>query len=462
MKYVKLAIQYLEQNQLEQLELRLGRFGKQMRLGSSGLRDIKELLYHITRNNLYYEWIITQSLEQLGVKEGVLKTEKTWIYKVAIYLLGNGEKISDTIYWFKSLELLPSHDIKMQKNFSLLLSVFDKLLSVQSESNQPIQPGLEQIKSYRQRISINYSMPDVMYESLNPKYSDRAFNQKAKVVVRLPKNKEKQLQVEKELIRKRSKSTSLPVISEDTSTSFKKGKISSLARCFDTNVDIYSLKSFRDGWLDIQDEASQIVCMILDPQPGELVLDACTGSGGKTLVMADLMDNKGQIVAVDKRTKTKNEFLRRCNKQGVEIATYYDLKQFKKLEMVAKFDRVLVDAPCSLSGTIRRRPDLRYTFSLSEIKKIADEQKTILQEYSQYVKPGGLLAYVTCSIFPVENEEVACSFLEQQKMFQPELIKQEHPLWIESLQAITGHQVQLMPHIHGTDGLFLALFTRNI
>jgi len=218
-----------------------------------------------------------------------------------------------------------------------------------------------------------------------------------------------------------------------------------------------SSPSFNAGWYEMQDEGSQLISFIADPQPGEIVIDACAGSGGKSLHMAQLMKNSGEIIAVDVDKSRLAELRKRAKRACVNIIRTESLSIFNTNELSGKADLVLVDAPCSGVGTIRRNPWMKWSISESLVQHYAEKQKNILQFNSQLVKPGGKLVYATCSLFRQENDDVIKSFLSTHPDFiltYPENILERFNL------SLRNSALTIYPHHHNTDGFFIAAMKR--
>jgi 16S rRNA (cytosine967-C5)-methyltransferase len=180
-----------------------------------------------------------------------------------------------------------------------------------------------------------------------------------------------------------------------------------------------SLASFRDGWFYIQDPGTLLAVCKLGPQPGETILDFCAAPGGKTTFIAQLMNNQGRIVAQDvseERLKWIQENCARLGVTGVETV----LPSTLNLQPSTGFDRILVDAPCSNTGVMRRRVDLRWRIQPAEIERLRAAQLDLLQQAATGVKPGGVLVYSTCSLEPEENQEVVKQFLTGHSDFKLE------------------------------------------
>jgi 16S rRNA (cytosine967-C5)-methyltransferase len=189
-------------------------------------------------------------------------------------------------------------------------------------------------------------------------------------------------------------------------------------------LNVFTSVHFKNGFFEIQDAASQMVAPFLEVEPGMRVIDACAGAGGKTLHLANLMDNKGRIVALDteawKLTELKKRALRN-GVQNVETRVIENNKIIKRLHGSA--DRLLLDVPCSGLGVLRRNPDAKWKLDLDFLGRVREQQAEILRTYPQMLKPGGMMVYATCSILPSESEAQVQKFLEEQKDF--ELVAQQ-------------------------------------
>ena len=179
-----------------------------------------------------------------------------------------------------------------------------------------------------------------------------------------------------------------------------------------------SLASFRDGWFYIQDPSTLLAPQELDPQPGEIILDLCAAPGGKTTFIAQLMNNEGQILACDISEERLKLVQENCARLGV---TCIETTQNSKLKTQnLKFDRILADAPCSNTGVMRRRVDLRWRISPEEILRLRQTQLDLLKLAAMKLNPGGILIYSTCSLEPEENSEVVKDFLREHENFKLE------------------------------------------
>lgn len=183
--------------------------------------------------------------------------------------------------------------------------------------------------------------------------------------------------------------------------------------------NVFLTNTFKKGFFEVQDASSQLVAPFLDVKPGQKVIDTCAGAGGKTLHLASLMENKGQIIAMDIYAHKLAELKKRAKRDGVhniDTRTIEGTKTIKKLK--AKADRVLIDAPCSGLGVLKRNPDSKWKMDKAFLDRIRETQASLLTNYSSMVKPGGKMVYATCSILPSENEMQVKKFLDNNKDFE--------------------------------------------
>jgi 16S rRNA (cytosine967-C5)-methyltransferase len=219
---------------------------------------------------------------------------------------------------------------------------------------------------------------------------------------------------------------------------------------------------FLAGEIEVQDEGSQLLACLLAPRRGERVADFCAGAGGKTLALAMLMRGAGRIYAMDTSAKRLAELGPRAARAGISnvhpivLSSENDLRAKR---LAGKLDRVLVDAPCSGFGTLRRNPDLKWRHDERAIGELAAKQSRILAAAARLVKPGGRLLYATCSILAEENEEVVLRFSQANPDFEAlsvgDILKQQ------KIPLEQGEHLHLWPHVHGTDGFFAAAFRRR-
>jgi 16S rRNA (cytosine967-C5)-methyltransferase len=211
-------------------------------------------------------------------------------------------------------------------------------------------------------------------------------------------------------------------------------------------ANVFKTEAFKNGWFEVQDASSQLVADFLDVKPGMKVVDTCAGAGGKTLHIASLMENKGQIVAMDiyeSKLKKLKVRARRNGVHNVDLKVIDSTKPIKKLHN--KADRVLIDAPCSGLGVLRRNPDAKWKLEPEFVDRIRQTQKDVLQQYSKMVKAGGKLVYATCSILPSENQNQVNSFLASEAGKEFSFVKDK----------------KVLAHKSGFDGFYMALLERK-
>ncbi len=223
-------------------------------------------------------------------------------------------------------------------------------------------------------------------------------------------------------------------------------------------------KAMAKGWIEIQDEGSQLIALACDAKPGMQVLDYCAGAGGKTLALAGSMQNKGRIVAMDIEARRLEKSRPRFRKAGVadiiEVRPISDEKNRKWLRRQKEtFDIVLCDVPCSGTGTWRRNPDMRWRTYGPSLEELTVIQGEILEKVAHTLKPGGKLVYATCSLLRAENENQIEKFLEKYPEFK---LRELKDMWPRS-DAIpcTGSVMRLSPHQHQTDGFFAAVLQKT-
>lgn len=280
------------------------------------------------------------------------------------------------------------------------------------------------------------SIPDWLHEVGQEELQDewvpimKSLNEKASVILRV--------NLLKTTLEKLKKNLSEEGIETETLPDYPHAlKLVKRANVFRTNA-------FKEGHFEVQDAASQKVVEMLDVKPGEKVIDACAGAGGKSLHMASLMKNKGKIIALDLYERKLDELRQRASRNGVDIIEarlIESTKVIKRLEGSA--DAVLLDVPCTGTGALKRNPDTKWKLLPERLGVLKEIQQDILRDYSKMVAPKGRMVYATCSILPSENERQVQRFLA------------EVPGW----KLIREHKE--LPHIQGYDGFYMALMMRS-
>jgi len=252
--------------------------------------------------------------------------------------------------------------------------------------------------------AIRFSLPDWLFEEGRKQLGTQwfkildALNQPAPVVLRTNRLKS----APDELIRQ-LESEGIPAHRIDEFPD---------AVLLEKRANVFKTKAFQEGRFEVQDASSQLVAPLLDPQPGERIVDACAGAGGKTLHLAALMKKKGKILALDVSDVKLKQLRERASRNGIDIIetkVIESSKTIKRLHETA--DRLLLDVPCSGSGVWKRNPDSRWKLTKEELEKVQALQQEILSQYSKILKPKGTMVYSTCSAFPSENEGQIRKFL---------------------------------------------------
>jgi 16S rRNA (cytosine967-C5)-methyltransferase len=222
------------------------------------------------------------------------------------------------------------------------------------------------------------------------------------------------------------------------------------------------LPLFKDGKVEIQDEGSQLLAQIVGVKRGETVVDFCAGAGGKTLALGAAMHDTGRLYAFDiskKRLAKLKSRVERSSLTNICPVLIENEKDYKIERLIGKIDRVLVDAPCSGLGTIRRNPDIQWRQTQGAVIRMSIRQAEILSSASRLVKYGGLLVYATCSILDEENKAVVEQFLASHEEFS--LIPMKNILSEQRIELKMEAYLELWPHLHCTDGFFAAAFVRQ-
>jgi len=372
------------------------------------------------------------------VVEKVLKRDKRWGSRDRKFI---AETIYEMVRWkrlYNEIAGTKSHYTteNLWKNFA----VFAVLKGYQlPDWNQFIDTPVRKIKGRFDEFSkirkFKESIPDWLDElglkEIGTVWNDEihALNEQAKVILRVNSLKTNRVQLQKDLL------------AEGIETIPLKKYPNALELVERKNV--FKTEAFRNGHFEVQDASSQLVAPYLEVEEGMRVIDTCAGAGGKSLHLASLMNNKGQIISLDIYANKLKELKRRAKRNGahnIETRAIESSKTIKKLKNSA--DRVLIDAPCTGLGVLRRNPDSKWKMAPEFMENIMKTQAEILDSYSQLVKVGGKLVYATCSIFPSENEDQIAKFLEKHK---------EYKFISES---------KISPAKSGYDGFYMALLEK--
>ncbi len=240
------------------------------------------------------------------------------------------------------------------------------------------------------------------------------------------------------------------------------GRLSPLAIRLKAKPALQKHPLYLDGTIEVQDEGSQLLGYLLAPKRGEMAADFCAGAGGKTLLLGALMRSTGRLYAFDvsdKRMARLKDRVARSGLSNVHPVTIANENDIRIKRLAGKIDRVLVDAPCSGLGTLRRNPDLKWRQTPEGVAELARKQHDILKGASRLVKQGGRLVYATCSILPEENEAIVAGFLAAHADFKQ--VSAQDILAQQGIALECGETLRLAPHAHGTDGFYAAVLERT-
>jgi 16S rRNA (cytosine967-C5)-methyltransferase len=314
------------------------------------------------------------------------------------------------------------------------------------------------------RLALRRSLPDWLAARLAAEYGDdadalaAALNERAPMTIRA-----NTLRTERD---------ALAAALEGEGLRVRAGELASHALHVETRTNLFGLDAFRKGWFEAQDEGSQLVAEVVAPPPRGLVVDACAGAGGKTLALAALMGNRGRLLAADVDARKLGELKRRARRAGVTTAQAITVDAADihpdapwpppLARAVGRADRVLVDAPCTGIGSLRRNPEARWRLAPADLERLPVVQRAIIERALPLVAPGGRLIYATCTLLAAENERVVEAVLAAHPELEPVPIKE---IWGKERAAAVGAgdgaHMKLLPHVHGTDGFFAAVVRRR-
>ncbi|MEH7203635.1 16S rRNA (cytosine(967)-C(5))-methyltransferase RsmB [Bacillus safensis] len=428
------ALIKLEQNQAYS-NLLLQSVMKDKDLADQDKPLLTELVYGTLQNKLALDYMLAPFVKKpQKVAPWVMQLLRMSLYQM-VYL----EKIPDRAAIHEAVELTKKRG---HKGISSLVN--GVLRSVQREG----VPSFDAIKDPVKRLSIETSHPLWLVQEWAQAYGFEAAENMCRIHLVPPKQT---LRVN----RMKTDRTALQQKLMDAGIETELGDLSEDALKL-MKGSIVSTPSFQEGYVTIQDESSMLVARALDPQPGETVLDACAAPGGKSTHIAERMNDEGKIVSLDlheHKVKLIKQAAKRLNLTQIE-AKALDARKAADYYSEASFDRILIDAPCSGFGVIRRKPDMKYTKSQEDSARLAAIQQAILKEAAPLLKPGGTLVYSTCTMDPTENQQVIHAFLQEHQDFEPDLSLNER-LPEQVAPFVQNGSVQILPHYFGTDGFFI-------
>ncbi len=394
-------------------------FRERKYLGSKDRRFISETIYGMLRHRIRIEWGIAES----GVKDSPL-------FQCLAYLLLD-------------------HKMSTQQISAEVNVTEEELSAVERHVNaEPAFP------SERASLSVKYSFPEWMlkewentagYDQLGPLCT--VLNTQAPMTMRVNTIKISREDCQRRLF--------------DEGVETEQTPLSPFGLNLKRRINLFQLQSFKDGLFEVQDEGSQLLALLVDPKPKSKVIDACAGAGGKALALAAIMENRGEIFALDVHSFRLDELQKRVRRGGVDTIRTTVIQENVTVEkFLSSADCVLIDAPCTGTGTIRRNPGMKWSVSEKMVTELSEKQFSILDLNSAYVKPGGRLVYATCSLIQRENQDVVDRFLAAHPEFElvdPSTILSRYDL----ARVARGKYFQLLPHQNNTDGFFAAVMKRK-
>lgn len=401
-----------------------------MRLHRNLVLTVIDALNEIFNDNLYADKVVEKSL----------KRDKRWGARDRKFV---AETIYDIVRWKRLYnEIAGTKEHYTRPNLWKIFTVW----AVLHEIKLPDWNQFEGTPERRIRGMFNDLQKDRRFRESIPDWMDelglkelgetvwteeiKALNVKADVILRVNTLNINKFELQKQLEQEEIETEFLPT--HDSALKLVERK------------NVFLTEAFSNGLFEVQDASSQLVADFLEVEPGMRVIDTCAGAGGKTLHIATLMKNKGQIIALDLYDSKLSQLKKRARRNGIfniETRVIDSSKVIKKLKETA--DRVLIDAPCSGLGVLRRNPDTKWKLQPEFIENIKKTQAEILDQYASLVKNGGKLVYATCSILPSENQEQVQLFLNNHKDFT--FIKEN----------------SILPSKSGYDGFYMALLERN-
>ncbi|MFW6149634.1 MAG: 16S rRNA (cytosine(967)-C(5))-methyltransferase RsmB [Atribacterota bacterium] len=405
---------------------------------------VQEITYGVTRFRKKLDWIIDQFLDSPSKKIPLVIHN---ILRMGVYQIVYLDKVPNYAIVNEAVDLAKKS--KYPKYSKLVNAILRNIIRKLDDICWP-----DVKRNPIKYISVFYSFPEWLI-----KRWVRRFGQDLCVIICQSMNKKPNI-----TLHLNSLKIDMPDLKKKLSESvilFKEGQYLPLeSLILEEFVNIGNSAMFKNGLFSIQDESSSLASRLLDPLPGQIIIDMCSGPGGKTSHMAQLMKNQGEIIAFEKNQKRLEMVKSECRRLGINNVTdiLSDVTNFDA-NYLEKADKILVDAPCSGTGVIRKKPDLKWkNINDRQLKNITKLQEKILNIASSYLKPGGELLYSTCSIEAEENDWIIKKFLKNNKNF----IVQDTSSFVNEYSVIKynteiGHSIQILPGYSGknVDGFYM-------
>ena len=405
---------------------------------------LTELVYGTIRWRGKLDWVIGQFIHQKKLKR--LPPEIVEILRLGLYQLFFLDSVPDHAAVNESVELAKKHGyngVSGLVNAVLRRAIRDRSkISYPDVQSDPVG-----------HISARYSHPEWMVRRWIERYgADETIQLCSANNLRAP------LYIRTNIL-KTSRDQLMRSLQEEGAEAAASCNLPESINVIELPSSINKLSSYRMGWFQVQDESSMLASHILDPQPGEIVIDTCAAPGGKTTHIAELMQNRGKILAFDTDARRLPLVLKSCQRLGITIveALEVDARNLDDYLSDEKSDRVIVDAPCTGLGVLRRNVEARWRRTPGQLKTFPESQYAILASAARHVKPGGILVYCTCTTEPEENQQVVARFLSNYPQFQIESVLPFLPAELQAKHLVTEEgYMQTFPHLHDMDGFFAA------
>ncbi|MFA1781412.1 16S rRNA (cytosine(967)-C(5))-methyltransferase RsmB [Bacillus velezensis] len=429
------ALEKLEQNQAYS-NLLLTSVIKTNTLSDQDRGLLTELVYGTLQNKIALDYMLKPFIRKPNkVKRWVIQ-----LLRLSAYQMEYLEKIPDRAAIHEAVEIAKKRGHKGIASF-----VNGILRSLQREG----APSFAEIEDPVLRLSTETSHPEWLVKEWVEAYGFEAAEQICRIHLIPPKQtlRVNHIKSDRETVLNEMENAGLEAEAGDLSPDAIKLLKGSIA----------NTSFFQNGRVSIQDESSMLVARALDPKPGETVLDACAAPGGKSAHIAELMENEGSLTSLDLHRHKVKLIKEGAERLGLTIidAQTMDARKAGEAFGAERFDRVLVDAPCSGFGVIRRKPDMKYTKTPEDSRRLSEIQLGILREIAPLVKKGGTLVYSTCTMDRTENEEVMHAFIQEHPEFEPDL-SLEKRLPEKARPFVQDGSLQILPHYFGTDGFFIS------
>jgi 16S rRNA (cytosine967-C5)-methyltransferase len=417
-------------------------FKERRYLGSNDRKFINETFYNVLRQKIYFDAMAEQVIRETNFPERLKDHAVVFMFSLSKQSFSEFE-LTETFVALTKLS---------EPNFKALTTFY------------AAHQDLDFISSESERFSTRHAFPLWLTDVLSKDFSRDelgklydALNSSASLVVRANSYK-----IQPDALR---------AVLDKENIETTDGKISPFAVIASKRHNLFNLKSFKDGLFEVQDEGSQLISILLNAKPNAKVLDACAGAGGKTLHIAAMMKGKGDIFAFDTdsfRLANIHKRIQRSGLQNIRVLDTPEKFDYFKQRNFGKVDYLLIDAPCSGIGTLRRSPDIKLRTSPDLVREMNTKQTEILNTFADYLKPAGRLLYATCSILKSENDDIIDAFLATHpdfvlKPISDVLNEMKVDFDITKLKAAFGNEkvLRLYPYQFETDGFFAAVLEKK-